>query len=1164
MGRSVQDPQSAASPVLARATPGALRAELRDLFIKELMGPVGGPTEEISEPRVRVRERYLLGALAPARTLVMPESQDELAESDGGGGEDGAPETAALQVPTLMPSSIGLSFCVGPDAPGLRVTARWGKYQRRGGREDADEDGPAVWRRVPVTGTLGPIRLQPGKIAPMVVTADQPGVHVEGIVRRSVGGFVVTLFLVNGQEEPKRHRDEAWLFQPELIVEAEDGSPCFEKRSPHGMYPDRIDAAEFQEERTLAMLYRDRVEFAVGHGVAVHADEAPEDPCRALRVRTKVLPVWEVPRQTPPTDEEIPRLAGMTRDMKALAELDAGGLEAALGALPAAYAEWIADQRKRIPEPGEGLAGFQDEASRAMDGCDRALGRIREGIDLLRTDAKALDAFRFANRAMWYQRTRTLLAMERRRGNEAADIADVDVPKNRTWYPFQLAFVLMNLPGLTRLDHPDRTDPDHAVADLLWFPTGGGKTEAYLGLAAYVMGLRRLQGEVAGRPGQYGVAVLMRYTLRLLTLQQFQRAAALICATEKIRTEAMHRGDLRWGTEPFRLGLWVGQKTTPNWTEDADHWVRSRHGHNAPLSGSGSPLQITNCPWCGQAIDPGRNIVVERHDKGHGRTYVYCGDRMGNCPYSKRNAPDEGIPLVVVDEEIYRHLPSMVIATVDKFAQMPWNGAVQMLFGQVTGRCTRHGFVSPELPDAATHPRTGSQPAARTEAMGPLRPPDLILQDELHLISGPLGSLVGLYETVVDDLCRWEVDGRIVRPKIIASTATIRKARDQVRGIFVRDVAVFPPQGLDVGDNFFSRERTPSEAEPGRLYLGVCAPGRRMKAVLIRVYETLLSAGQLLFDRNGEIVDPWMTLVGYFNSIRELGGMRRLVDDDVASRLRSMDKRGLARRLLRDAAVEELTSRKSAEDIPKVLDRMERVFGQDVKGEGPLDVLLATNMISVGVDVRRLGMMVVAGQPKTTAEYIQATSRVGRGTPGLVVTVYNWARPRDLSHYEQFEHYHATFYQQVEALSVTPFAARAQDRGLAALLVAMIRLASPDMSANEDAQSLDLASPEVTRALQTIRDRAARVTDLHPVVEQVQARMKALLDHWDHQAKHLAGGARLGYKDRKDGKTRGLLTTPGLGDWRDFTCLTSLRDVEPGVGLILDDRDMDELQGDAE
>lgn len=1146
----VQGQPTTPTPVLTRTAPGALRGVLRDLFVKELLGPVGGETEIVTEGRVH--ERYLLGTLAPARLRVRPETQDELAESDGGGSEDGAPEPGAIQTPTLLPSSIGLSFCVGPDAPPLRVTARWGRYERTGGRDD-DDGGPAVWKRVPVEGTLAPLRLKPGRIDPVVVSAEQPDVRVEGVVRANDLGFVVTLFLVNGQEEPKRKKDEAWLFQPELVVEADDGSPCFEKRT-RPFQADRIDAAEVLEERMLAMLYRNRVEFAVGHGVAVHADPAPDDLSRAVRVSTRVVPEWEVARQTPPTDEEVPTLGPLVRDMKDLAALDSDRIDGALGALPAAYVEWIGQQRQRVGGSGEGLEGFRDEAVTALDRCERALVRIREGLDLLKTDAQALDAFRFANRAMWYQRTRTLLAMDRRRGLDT-DIADVDIPKNRTWYPFQLAFVLMNLPGLTRLDHPDRTDQDKSVADLLWFPTGGGKTEAYLGLAAYIMGLRRLQGEVEGRPGQFGVAVLMRYTLRLLTLQQFQRAAALICACEKIRVEALHEGDLRWGTEPFRLGLWVGQKTTPNWTEDSDHWVSHKRGNRAPPVGTGSPLQVNHCPWCGHPIDAARNLEVERHQK-RGRTFLYCGDKLGNCPFSKRNAPGEGIPLVVVDEEIYRRLPAMVIATVDKFAQMPWNGAVQMLFGQVAGRCPRHGFVSPELDDAGSHPRAGELPPARTEAFGPLRPPDLILQDELHLISGPLGSLVGLYETVVDDLCSWEVGGKVVRPKVVASTATIRKAADQVQGVFARKVEIFPPQGLDAGDNFFSRERAPTEQDPGRVYLGICAPGRRMKAVLIRVYSTLLSAAQYLFDDKGEAADPWMTLVGYFNSLRELGGMKRLVDDDISSRLRDMGKRGLARRLLRQ--VDELTSRKTATDIPMVLDKMEQGFQPGAKDVYPLDVLLATNMISVGVDVRRLGLMVVAGQPKTTAEYIQATSRVGRGNPGLVVTVYNWARPRDLSHYERFEHYHATFYEQVEALSVTPFAARAQDRGLAALLVSMVRLADTDLAANQRAQALDLASPLVRRAVDTIRARAARVTHRQGVADQVEARLKTLLDFWDHRAKHRVGGARLGYREERDGKTDGLLSSPGLGDWKDFTCLTSLRDVEPGVGLILDDHGMDD------
>ncbi len=560
------------------------------------------------------------------------------------------------------------------------------------------------------------------------------------------------------------------------------------------------------------------------------------------------------------------------------------------------------------------------------------------------------------------------------------------------------------------------------------------------------MGIRRLQGIVAARSSEDGVAVLMRYTLRLLTLQQFQRAAALICACEMLRQK-----EGKWGTTPFRLGLWVGQKTTPNTTEQSHEAIAQAHGHRQPLGGrggAGSPHQVTFCPWCGSKLDAGRDIKVFSAPNHMGRTLIFCSDPMGKCPFTPAKAPLEGIPVIVVDEEIYRLLPAMLIATVDKFAQMPWNGKVQVLFGQVESRCERHGFRSPETDDALSHGPANGLPAAKTVPVNPVRPPDLIIQDELHLISGPFGSLVGIYETAVDHLCTWKIGEAAVRPKIVASTATIRKAIDQVHGVFARDVSIFPPHGLNVTDSFFALERS-KETVPGRLYVGICAPGRRLKAALIRVYVAFLAAGQELYEKYGVAADPWMTMVGYFNSMLELGGMRRLVEDDVKTRLGKADQRGLARRSIPFGAVDELTSRKSSTDIPQLLDRMEKRFDPAVTARRqdlikrrdfknlpalPLDVLLATNMISVGVDVKRLGLMAVAGQPKSTAEYIQATSRVGRTFPGLVCCVYNWTRPRDLSHYETFEHYHATFYKHVEALSVTPFSPGAISRALTALL----------------------------------------------------------------------------------------------------------------------------------
>ena len=524
---------------------------------------------------------------------------------------------------------------------------------------------------------------------------------------------------------------------------------------------------------------------------------------------------------------------------------------------------------------------------------------------------------------------------------------------------------------------------------------------------------------------------------------------------------------------------------------------------------------------------------------------------------------------MVVDEEIYRRLPSMLIATVDKFAQMPWNGQVQMLFGQVNGYCERHGFRSPEVEDKDSHPARAPLPRAKTIPQAPLRPPDLIIQDELHLISGPLGSLVGLYETAVDELCSWEVDGKQVRPKIVVSTATIRKAGDQVYNVFLRSLNIFPPPGLDVRDNFFSLEREPSEDSAGRVYLGVCATGRRLKAALIRVYVAFLAAGQTLYEKYGKAVDPYMTLVGYFNSLRELGGMRRLVDDDVRTRLARMDQRGLAKRQIYFNAVEELTSRKGSADIRPVLDWMELGFDPEKdelrrrmgRSRGaprrPIDVLLATNMVSVGVDVKRLGLMVVGGQPKTTAEYIQATSRVGRNFPGVVCTVYNWARPRDLSHYETFEHYHSTFYKHVEAMSVTPFSAGAIDRGLTAQLVSYVRLAGTEFNRNSDASRLDRNHPYIRQAVDAIARRAGLLGESRALEDEVRAELNQRLDIWLAEAQNRSGGRVLGYRRKRDRVTFPLLKPPGLESWDRFTCLNSLREVEPAAGLVLDDGGLD-------
>ena len=512
---------------------------------------------------------------------------------------------------------------------------------------------------------------------------------------------------------------------------------------------------------------------------------------------------------------------------------------------------------------------------------------------------------------------------------------------------------------------------------------------------------------------------------------------------------------------------------------------------------------------------------------------------------------------MVVDEEIYRRLPTLIIATVDKFAQMPWKGETQMLFGRVTGLCERHGYLSPDMPEQCQmHRGRGKLSATKRRAVPNLRPPDLIIQDELHLINGPLGTIVGLYETAVDALCRWETaDGKPVAPKVVASTATIRRAKEQVNAVFARDVAVFPPPALDADDNFFAKRTPSSDDAPGRLYVGICAPGATRAGTLITIYTAYMAAAQIMCAEYASAADPWLTTVGYFNALRELGSMRRAVEDSVRSRLERRDDAG--KRYVNFENIEELTSRKSAEDIPKILDRLENRFERDENGryppgKFPLDVVLATNMISVGVDVDRLGLMIAAGQPKATAEYIQATSRVGRKFPGVVGAVYSWSRPRDLSHYEQFEHYHATFYRQVEALSVTPFAARALDRGLSGVLVALVRLLDTAFNQNHGAGEFVKNHPLVQQARELLAARAQRVTADADAVAYVNQAIAARLDKWSKETAQESG--RLGYRAPKDSETISLLKDPIEESHAIFTVLNSMRDVEAAAGLILRDK----------
>lgn len=1170
-----------------------VRAEFEQLIERDLLGPWDGPDEELP-PNDSPAERYLLGRLVPraesagqpgrseppgdGQMPTEPMEDPDLEDRDvaGAAGEiEDAEPPAAVRSGRMAASAMGLSFMVPSAIDSVKVTARWGRYLRVPSEIHETEQGRprTVWRRQPASVDWTPELTLPNP-PPLTSLGGQDGVELRAFVRDRGPVRVVDVSLVNQQLPPASTPDTARLYQVEIIVTATDGSSAVfvGHNDPELTAP---PPPNDPERAQLDLLYRHRRRYGFGRYCAVLFDVRGGEK-RAWRLSTTCFPSADVPLTVPAGASQMP---GVILDMARLGSQDLARDDLVRGLRPLAigYRDWLADCRRRAEEDPE-IARFGRAADQLQRDAGEIADRLDRAIDLLRDQATAREAFRFANQAMAMQRVRSELVRRRLADPHLEPdglLAGLDVPKQRSWRPFQLAFVLLCLPGLTDPAHRDaHRGPDDGEVQLLFFPTGGGKTESYLGLAAYTFAIRRLQGVVgpegALRDGADGVAVLMRYTLRLLTAQQFQRAAALLCACEVLRRERIASGDTRWGSTPFRVGLWVGSKVSPNTYDEAQRQIDEAAG--APSTGGA--LQLLACPWCGSPL----TSSDLRTDRERRRVVLYCSDPEGRCHFSPRESPGEGLPVLTVDEEIYRLTPALVIATVDKLAQLPWKAATATLFGLVEQRCERHGWRNPDFERFCTgnHQATRNLPAVKSQPALPLRPPDLIIQDELHLISDALGSMVGLYETAVDHLSTRRQDGQIVRPVVVASTATVRRAADQVEKVFARQLTVFPPQVLDAGETFFSSVAPPSPSTPSRRYRGILAPGERLTSIEIRVVAALMEHAQYLFDRYGAAADPYMTVVDYFSSTRELAGMRRLVDDDIAERLRSLRVRTRRRR----PGVQELTSRMPSNRIAAALADLERSFDpandttaamealiQDAKAgrEGtrrvdsrdmPVDVLLATSMLQVGVDVQRLGLMVVTGQPKNTAEYIQATSRIGRdsGRPGVVFTVYQWARPRDLAHYEDFVHYHETFGARVEGLTTTPFSDRALDRGLSGVLVSCMRHSSPAALSNRAAGTLDLAStgPVSSSVMDGIISRSEKVLDDVRAVDDVRRRLVYRLELWAQRRDRVQSGV-LGYETAPD--VTGLLHPPEEGGWDHYTIPRSMREVEPEVLLQLHQED---------
>ncbi|MCU0532924.1 MAG: DISARM system helicase DrmA [Hydrococcus sp. Prado102] len=1085
---------------------------------------------------------YLTGFLVPYDTPIHlrgdDTADDEIDQENrtGAGDDESNPEKAAARR-GFFPSSMGLSFLISQEVKEVTLTVEWGDYFPVAEEETEQAETPLQsrtskpWQRLPqkreIQISLKSERQRkidiPDSNGLYLAIATRP-VNCQPFVRD--GTRSVSIFLVNSRKNAVEG-DRTYIFQA-----------CLTVQSPRSFVPRpnlRGQEGNDWDESVADLQYRDDCEYAVGHNVSAIALLNPDGSCQ--QVKTAWIPTADVEKVVPS------QVAGVELRMEAIASLDDGAaVREAIGAIVTAYTDWIVSQQAKTPQSPKKRA---DIARDLLNRAEVANRRIEAGLQAL-NDPQVFEAFKIANRA--------IATAIRQRLVHGTDRNPEDLPPPK-WRPFQLAFLLMNLVGIAEPTHGDRE-----IVDLLFFPTGGGKTEAYLGLAAFTLILRRLrQGGITGA----GVSVIMRYTLRLLTLDQLSRAATLICALELERQQDIEK----LGKHRFEIGLWVGQTATPNVMgkkgDGNQYSARSRtiafqnDSRNKP-----SPIPLENCPWCGEKFNRDSFHLMPNADLPI-KLSILCSNRK--CVWRR----DNFLPIVAVDESIYRRLPCFIIATVDKFANLPWVGETAALFGKVD-RYDEEGFYGSATPGQG-RPLDGTLP-----------PPDLIIQDELHLISGPLGTMVGLYETAIDALCSRQVENGTIRPKIVASTATVRRASRQIQALFARtQVDIFPPPGPDRRDSFFAKTVPIAEKHP-RTYIGIAAQGRSLKVVLLRTYLALLGAAQTAWEEAGGAknpnnpADPYMTLLGYFNSLRELGGSRRIVEDEVNARLTNYSKRrrvGEAEGLFRDRKIGdepcELTSRESTNKVADTKRRLALNFQEKER----VDVALATNMISVGLDITRLGLMVVLGQPKTASEYIQATSRVGRdeNRPGLVVTLLNIHRPRDRSHYERFQFWHDTFYRAVEATSVTPFSPRAVDRGIAGVVVALARLGYGGMTAPLNAveivryrRDLEFVVEEIARRAE-MHDKEKNAQEVEQLRQKIRGRVRDLLDAWER----IAGEKGMLQYQQEVGKAPPLLfdfLDPELQkqplEARKFKAQRSLRDVEPTVNLWVRNPDGFEVEED--
>ena len=972
-----------------------------DRFRKDLIGPINGQNEQINYSKEGPDKEYFVGKIFPQKTPQTVESKDEIIEGANGSFLEGSgDQEVSTEDHFTRPSSFGLTFAIKfEENAQLQINYKFGKYVGESDPDTSDKEINFVWNRYEYANQNESLDFFPvfetteGEIPNSNISDLNLSFSFKSkILDVSKKILSISIFAVNNnmmtEDDNEITRNEKTIFQAFFSVTPKFSSiiPLPKASNPH------------PSDELNNYLYRDKKSYAIGHTCSATWEDSNHE---CIKIMTEWIPEHLVYDMSSKGHNSLHEL-----DLSAESFINNNkeGSIKILREFVEHYEKWILQESKFKFTNYKEEENFDSIKNGLVDRALNLADRMRLSVDFLESDKPAFDAFKYANQAMRTQYQWQNIDLE--------------------WRPFQLGFVLLTLESTLNLKSLSR-----ANVDLLWFPTGGGKTEAYLFLSSILLFYRKLIKGSLNEPD--GLAIFTRYTLRGLTLDQFKRLNGTILACEVIRRIVLKSQNIPLNEiNSFSLGMWVGQAATPNTIEQAEN-----------EDSQGSYKILRECPCCNQKLLWGDSKAGYK---------PYVDDENHNCMITKEM---KYFPISVIDELIYNNPPSVIIGTVDKFVQII------------------------RRPDDA-------KKLFSIDSKN--RGPDLVIQDELHLISGPLGSISGLFEILLDVYTSQKND---VSPKIIGSTATIQRSADQILGLYGQESTQFPLNITNNEDNFFSNI---DKNSVGRKYLGVSSGASPSATYLLQIIAAVLMQAKNNKDISTfspEEIDPYTSLVTYFNTLRVLGGSRVVLQDDAPAAIQSYAEKH-NEKPNENLDIEELTSQSSQEELEETLSRLTLDYSQ----KGHIPILLASVMISVGLDISRLGLMLVDGQPKSIAEYIQATSRVGRGKiPGLVITLFNEFKPRDKSYFETFNSWHQSLYRYVEATGVTPFSARARQKILPSLVVSLGLLIlgrSPDnlsISINEK-KSLE---PQIAKI---ILDKLTLVDSLE--LRDTKTEINEILEHW--------------------------------------------------------------------